>query len=688
MNFNSYFQIILVKQRFYFMFFKQSLAVLTFFLLGFLSLSFSNGYYHQTTAAAHSDSTCRVSNTYDHLHGQGQLYGGVLPRFDDINDKYRFVIVNGTLRENADGTASFTGAIQHKGHSNGFLTFHIRFTGLVGSVGGTQTHYYSHISGSLTGPTGSRYEGARISITGKNRDGYPIHIGIGNNYQENVYGGSFWFDWTIIQQPSTGVYLPLNSQGIPNGDFNFRLSCGGSADTTTKKTYQQTTPTVKAYQPPHHQTTPAVNTYEHPPTETGSSSLTCVVSNTYDYSHGQGQLYGGVLPRFDDINDRYRFVILNGVLTEHSDGTADFTGRIQHKGHSDGYLDFNIRLTGLVGSVGGMQTYYYSHISGLLTGLTGSRYEGASISITGKNRDGYPVHIGVGNNYQENVYGGSFWFGWTTVQQPSTGVYLPPNSQGIPNGDFNFRLNCEGSADQAVEDPYQQTTPVIRAYEDPITTVPAINTYKYPYSTPATTAPTASTYEYPPTTTPATNTYQYPSAEAVSSSLTCVVSNTYDYSHGQGQLYGGVLPRFDDIDDKYRFIILNGTLTEHSDGTADFTGRIQHKGHSDGYLDFNIRFTNLVGSVSGTQTHYYSHISGSLTGPTGSRYEGASISITGKNRDGYPIHIGVGNNYQENVYGGSFWFDWTTIQQPSTSVYLPLSSQGIPNGDFNFRLSC
>ncbi len=600
---------------FYSMFFKQFVAVVAFFLLGFSLINFGYSDVIQTTESVSGGKTCTVSNTYDYANGGGQIYGGILLNFDDVEGKYRFFISDGTLIENADGTADFIGTISHKGHSNGYLNFNIKFTGLVSSVDGTQAHYYKYVSGSMTGPTGSRYAGAEISVSGKAKDGYQAHIGIGKNYQEDdVFGGSFWFQWSTTQQPNTGVYLTPSARE-PNGDFNFRLNCEESVN-------------------------------EAPPqsTEVIPQPKVCIVSNTYDYSHGDGQVYGGVLPRFDDINKKYRFVISNGTLTENADGTADFIGNIQHKGHSNGYLTFHIKFSGLVGSIDGTQTHYYSHVSGSIMGPSGSRYEGAIISVSGKNRDGYPVHLGIGKNYQEdNVFGGSFWFGWSTVQQPSTGLYLKANSQGMPNGDFNFRLNCEGTTDAIVD---------LSKQEEP-------------------------------------ETYEYPSAVTVSDVPTCIVSNTYDYSHGNGQVYGGVLPRFDDINKKYRFVILNGIITKNADGSANFVGNIGHKGHSNGYLSFSIKFTGPVDSVDGTQTHYYSHVSGSMTGLIGSRYEGARISISGKNRDGYPVHIGIGKNYQENdVFGGSFWFNWSTIQQPSTGVYFKPSSQEGPSGDFNFRLDC
>ena len=424
LKFNGYFQIISVAQRVYFMFLKRFVAVVTFFFLGFSLNSFSYSDVVQTTAIGSSSKSCTVSNTYDYSHGEGQLYGGVLPRFDDVNKKYRFLISTGILTESSDGTADFIGTIQHKGYSNGYLHFYIKFTDLVDSVDGV--HYYSSASGSMIGPSGSRYEGARISIAGKSRDGYSVHIGVGKNYQENnVFGGSLWFDWLVRQQPSTGFYLKSSTEGGVNGDFNFRLDCQSS-----------TGPIVDLQK--------QVETYEAPSAIIGNDSSVCIVSNTYDYSHGGGQIYGGVLPKFDDVEKKYRFVILNGILTKNADGSANFVGNISHKGHSNGYLSFSIKFTGLVGSTDGTQTHYYSYVSGSMIGLSGSRYEGAKISLSGKARDGYPVHIGVGKNYQEDsVFGGSFWFDWSIVQQPSTGLELKSSAQGGSNGDFNFRLNCQ-----------------------------------------------------------------------------------------------------------------------------------------------------------------------------------------------------------------------------------------------------
>jgi len=142
----------------------------------------------------------------------------------------------------------------------------------------------------------------------------------------------------------------------------------------------------------------------------------------------------------------------------------------------------------------------------------------------------------------------------------------------------------------------------------------------------------------------------------------------------------------------------DGTLTENTDGTAQFIGTWVNKGDSTLQFDIELNLTGRTNEagVRGPKLsegltpdydkfYYYSDFTGSLIGK--GLAEGAVIDLFPY---GSRFQLGVGANATgaEELFGASAWLDGTVTSQPTTSLVIDLvGGNGTQIGDLNVILS-
>ena len=174
------------------------------------------------------DTFCAVNTAED--CGNGDPYGMWIPNLHDGHSDRTFEFSAGDFSGLSSGDAQLT-AIGLLGNGNGFsidVTFTDRMTTPpAGSPKGpidpncytpdvADWFYYENFIGTLTGLPGTDYEGAVLRVTRREK---AFQVGVGANRQTNDMGASGWFDWELLQQPTTGLSFGSGS----NGDFNFAL---------------------------------------------------------------------------------------------------------------------------------------------------------------------------------------------------------------------------------------------------------------------------------------------------------------------------------------------------------------------------------------------------------------------------------------------------------------------------------
>ena len=153
----------------------------------------------------------------------------------------------------------------------------------------------------------------------------------------------------------------------------------------------------------------------------------------------------------DGVTDQYD-LDPGATFVQNDDGTATLTGRIR-KQHEPSYaFDIHVSLSGRTDNAPDGSPYnpfganpadwqYYPNWSGTLVGAEWN--SGATLSIE---RRGASFQIGTGANAhdgEQNVYGGSGWFDWTTSGQPHDCHYYGDCIASHGNGDINVRLHCD-----------------------------------------------------------------------------------------------------------------------------------------------------------------------------------------------------------------------------------------------------
>jgi|GEM_PF-2739608 len=86
-----------------------------------------------------------------------------------------------------------------------------------GPIDVSSWHYYETMTGTVTGPEGTYFEGVEISFVGT---GPYFQIGYGANMKNEKYGASAWFKYTVEKSTSS---LPKDEGFSKKGDFNFNL---------------------------------------------------------------------------------------------------------------------------------------------------------------------------------------------------------------------------------------------------------------------------------------------------------------------------------------------------------------------------------------------------------------------------------------------------------------------------------
>lgn len=141
-----------------------------------------------------------------------------------------------------------------------------------------------------------------------------------------------------------------------------------------------------------------------------------------------------------------------------------------------------------------------------------------------------------------------------------------------------------------------------------------------------------------------------------------------------------------------------GIFTEKMDGTATLTGTVVSKSDSgkkfDVSVDFSLRtdmppagspkkelkpiaYIENGGPIDASTWHYYEMWGGTLLGLMD--YAGAEIDF---DRTGPAFQVGVGANGKNLNLGGSGWFTWTVLSQPTLGSSLQTTGQGDWNVDF------
>jgi hypothetical protein len=152
-----------------------------------------------------------------------------------ISTDFVFTPSPGSFTIRNDGTATLTGTLHSKSNpANGF-TVTVSFSGYSttppagspkeelsasayvqngGPVDPSAWVYYTSFTGTLTG-TGS-YAGAVIELT---QTGPAFQVGNGANGKNTGFGGSGWFNWNVVTQPTTGGSLQATGMGDINVDL-------------------------------------------------------------------------------------------------------------------------------------------------------------------------------------------------------------------------------------------------------------------------------------------------------------------------------------------------------------------------------------------------------------------------------------------------------------------------------------
>jgi hypothetical protein len=199
------------------------------------------------------------------------LFAQLDPSVATPDSNYRFVFAPtpGSFVENADGSARLSGTLSAIYAANrGFnldVTFAGPFTnpaipinatfeelgqncyvapyGFGGTVDPRTFKYYTSYAGGIGVLTGTgAYAGAIIHITPKSTGGFIAQVGNGANGKNVTFGLSGWFNWQVIQQPTSGIVLRDSDfigttggsmrVGMPlYGDFNINIRGGACTRT-------------------------------------------------------------------------------------------------------------------------------------------------------------------------------------------------------------------------------------------------------------------------------------------------------------------------------------------------------------------------------------------------------------------------------------------------------------------------
>lgn len=328
----------------------------------------------------------------------------------------------GKFVENADGTATFTGTLVRASDPKQSFTLNVSFTGAQvtapdeikkelnakayneGKADIKSWYFYTGFEGTLTG-TGS-YLGGQVKVK---RIGPAFQVGTGANGKNVHFGASGWFSFDILSQPTNTKYVFY--KGGEHGDFNIDLNpCAVQSTTTTLCAY-------RAY-----------------------------TDKTY------GQYSGGHAVWMPEIATDLIFLdSAPGVLVEDSaKGNGKFTGTLVRASNAKNGFVLDANLSGLQTTVPSGSPkkelvakaysekvvkpetwYFYTGFTGTLTGF--GDYAGAKLNFV---RMGPALQLGNGANGKNLNFGGSSWFNYTVISQPTKKSIVLKGDRG----DFNLDI--------------------------------------------------------------------------------------------------------------------------------------------------------------------------------------------------------------------------------------------------------
>ncbi|MEM9597283.1 MAG: hypothetical protein AAGD06_23650, partial [Acidobacteriota bacterium] len=265
-----------------------------------------------------------------------------------------------------------------------------------GPIDTSTWYYYPDFSATLTG--NGQWAGAVVEVT---RRGPSFQVGEGANGKNVHYGAAAWFDYQVIQQPTTGVTLQTNGRG----DFNLDLVC------------------------------PSINPLPVCP------ALDDGTTNSADHAVAMPGIAKDLLSN------------AGGTFEAFDDGTAMMVFTVHHENDPSKVFDVFVDLAGYtttpppgspklempgsayvpVGIADPALWVYYQSFEATFYGR--DAWAGAVVRVTQR---GPSWQEGIGANNKNLDYGASAWFDYQVLQQPNGGSL---QTSGV--GDFNVSLGSD-----------------------------------------------------------------------------------------------------------------------------------------------------------------------------------------------------------------------------------------------------
>ena len=695
------------------------------------------------------DELCAVNTAED--CGTADEYGMWIPNLHNGQSDWTFEFADGNFSGLSSGDAHLT-AIARLGNGNGFsvdVTFTDRTTvppqgspvmpidGGCYSPDTSNWFYYWNFTGTLTGLPGTDYEGAVLQVTRRMK---AFQVGAGANRQTNDMGASGWFDWELIQQPSTGTRFGSGA----NGDFNFALtSCTPdlpSISINDARELECEGPMIFEICLSEPQANPVTINYE---TQDGSA-----ISGS-DYTGGASSIVipaGATcvtvsIPLLDDNEDELKeeFSVLltsaNGATITDGEGTGEIENCAPDVPEitisdlivleCDGPAIFEICLSSLStvdvevdystieGSAGEGRDYV--NTEGTLVIRAGEICATVEVPILhtparDENDETFELELSSARNATIADSRGE-----ATIQEceiSDTEISIADASVLECNGPIRFEVTLSapapfdftldyrtfaGTASSGDGDYNGTSGASIQFSEGDRSKFIEIVVNEDAF------AEGTETFEvgiFFSGTTPngllivdsrATGTIEDCDQPPTIPDDLCVVDTGLNCGAGDG--YTVWIPNLHDGHTDKTFEVTSGQFTGLQSGDARLTG-IARLGNGNGFI-IDVTYTGRTvvppaGSpkapldsncydMDATNWFYYTGCVGTLTGLPGTDYEGSVLTLS---RRGEAFQVGVGANRQTNLLGGSGWFDWVLQQQTTTGTEI--HDDGI--GDFNFEL--
>jgi hypothetical protein len=210
----------------------------------FASFSVASGQNRTDVDFGYKVNGCAIAAQLDATYGPST--GGQAFWLPGIVTDLVFTPNPGGFVVNGDGTARLTGTLRSVSDPTKVFTVDVQFSGATsvtpsgspkkelqssaykengGPVDTSTWIYFTSYTGTLTG-SGS-YAGAVINIV---RTGPAFQVGVGANGKNINFGGSGWYNWTVVSQPTSGSSLQTTGQGDINVDLDDCSTLGSVGD--------------------------------------------------------------------------------------------------------------------------------------------------------------------------------------------------------------------------------------------------------------------------------------------------------------------------------------------------------------------------------------------------------------------------------------------------------------------------